>query len=209
MNRLERLGARHRAQRVDERGAGFVWGAAARIDPILRAVGGPGLDLLDLGCRDGALSRQLVVGNHVIGLDADRVALAEAAAAGLETVWADAEEPLPFPASTFDVVLAAEILEHLRDPRALVVEIARVLRPAGRLVGSVPNAYRMKNRLRFLAGRSPEANPTHLHLFAPADVIAFLDGFEELRLEYVVGRFVRLHPRLFANVIVFSARKPA
>jgi hypothetical protein len=35
-----------------------------------------------------------------------------------------------------------------------------------------------------------------------------LEGFADVRLEYVVGRLVRLHPRLLSNVIVFSARKP-
>jgi SAM-dependent methyltransferase len=144
----------------------------------------------------------------VVGLDADRDALAEAAKLGIETVWADAEEPLPFEDASFDVVVAAELLEHLREPQRLVDEAARVLRPGGILAGSVPNAFRLKNRLRFLTGRTPEDNPTHLHLFRPADVVALLGGLEQPRLDYVAGRFVRLHPRLFANVIVFSARKP-
>jgi hypothetical protein len=64
-------------------------------------------------------------------------------------------------------------------------------------------------RLRFLVGRDPEGNPVHLHLFHPRDVVALLAAFEQPRLEYVVGRFVRLHPRLFANTIVFSGRKPS
>jgi len=208
VDRLERVGRRHRAQHLDERGSGFVWGGRDRTEPLRRAVGGPGLDVLDLGCRDGALSSELVRGNHVVGLDADRDTLADAARAGLETVWADAEEPLPFADASFDVVLAGEILEHLRDPHALVAEAARVLRPGGRFVGSVPNAYRLKNRLRFLAGRAPEQNPTHLHLFSPADVLDLLRAYEEPQLEFAVGRFVRLGPRLFANVIVFSAAKP-
>jgi SAM-dependent methyltransferase len=209
VNRLERVGERYRAQHLDERGPGFVWGGDARIEPLRRAVGGPGLEILDLGCRDGAMSRHLGAGNHVVGLDVDRTALAAAARAGVETVWADADEPLPFPSAAFDVVVAGEILEHLRDPQAVVAEAARVLRPGGRFVGSVPNAFRLKNRLRFLGGHSPEQNPTHLHLFAPADVLALLGAFEQPQLEYVVGRFVRLQPRLFANVIVFTARKPA
>jgi hypothetical protein len=62
--------------------------------------------------------------------------------------------------------------------------------------------------LRFLAGEPIESNPTHLHLFRPQDVRALLGDFESCLLEYVAGRFVPLHPRLFANAIVFSARKP-
>jgi SAM-dependent methyltransferase len=101
--------------------------------------------------------------------------------------------------------VAAEVLEHLRDPAALVDETRRVLRPGGIFAGSVPNAYRLKNRLRFLAGRPAERNPTHLHLFTPGELLELLDGFSA-RLDYVVGRFVRFHPRLLANVIVFRGQ---
>ncbi len=171
-------------------------------------VGGPGKRVLDLGCRSGALSRAYLDGNEVVGVDVDRSALADAAALGIETHWADVEEPLPFPDASFDVVVAGELLEHLRNPSDVVSEARRLLRPGALLVGSVPNAYRLKNRLRFLLGRAPENDPTHLHLFSPADVRALLRDFDDIELRYVAGRLVRLNARLFANDIVFSARKP-
>jgi SAM-dependent methyltransferase len=208
LSRLERLSERY-AEQHRRRGREFLYGGAERAEPIRRAVGGPGRRVLDLGCRYGALTRLYLEGNEVVGLDVDREALAEAAKLGIETVWADVEAPLPFADATFDVIVAAELFEHLRDPWDVAAEAARVLRPGGTIAGSVPNAYRLKNRLRFLAGRSPEANPTHLHLFRPTDVLELLAAFEDRRLEFVAGRFVRLHPRLLANVIVFSARKPA
>jgi SAM-dependent methyltransferase len=205
LDRLNELyGEEHRRHRDRD----FLWGGAERAEPLRRVVGGPGKRILDLGCRSGALTRVYAPGNEVVGLDADRTALAQAAELGIETVWADAEEPLPFDDVSFDVVVAAELLEHLREPERVVAEAARVLRPGGTIAGSVPHAYRLKNRLRFVAGRPPESNPTHLHMFRPDDVAGLLRGFEACRLEYAVGRFVRLHPRLFANVIVFSARKP-
>ena len=123
-------------------------------------------------------------------------------------MWADVEEPLPFDDASFDVVVAAELLEHLRRPDHLVAEIARVLRPGGTIAGSVPNAYRLKNRLRALRGRPIEQDETHEHLFRAGDVLRLLNGFESPRLKFVVGRFVRLHPRQFANVIVFSGQRP-
>jgi SAM-dependent methyltransferase len=209
MSRLETLDDLYGEHRRSRRDSSFVWGGAARSDPIRRTVGGPGQQILDLGCRSGALTRAYAAGNDVVGLDVDRGALEEAAELGIETVWADAEEPLPFDDAGFDVVVAAELLEHLREPDRVVAEIARVLRPGGTFAGSVPNAYRLKNRLRLLAGRPLEQDPTHLHLFRPDDVLRLLGGFEEPRLEFVVGRFVRLYPRQLANVIVFSARKPA
>jgi SAM-dependent methyltransferase len=208
MARLEALDALYAEHRRRRREPGFVWGGTARSEPIRQLVGGPGKRVLDIGCRSGALTRVYAAGNEVVGLDVDRGALAEAAALGIETVWADAEEPLPFDDSSFDVVVAAELLEHLHDPPAILAEIARVLRPGGTVAGSVPNAHRLKNRLRVLWGRAVEQDPTHVHLFRPCDILRLLAAFEEPRLEFVVGRFVRLGRRQFANVIVFSARKP-
>lgn len=141
-------------------------------------------------------------------MDVDRGALEEAAKLGIETVWADVEESLAFDDAEFDVVVAAELLEHLRRPGRLVEEIRRVLRPGGTIAGSLPNAYRLKNRLRVLRGLTVEQDPTHVHLFRPRDVLRLLGTFEAYRLEFVVGRFVRVSPRQFANVMVFSARKP-
>ena len=183
---------------------------AADLRPALFAklVGGPGRRVLDLGCRYGALTRAYLEGNEVVGLDVDREALAEAAKLGIETHWADVEQPLEFPDASFDVVVGGELFEHLRDPEAVVSEALRVLKPGGTLVGSVPNGYRLKNRITFLLGRPLEPDPTHLHLFSPADLRELLRGFDDVELGFVAGRFVRLHARLFANLIVFSARVP-
>lgn len=208
MSRLERLNERYGRYHRESRSPQFVFAAPERTKFFRRYVGGPGRRVLDLGCRDGALTRAYLDGNEVVGVDVDRDALAEAAKLGIDTVWADAEKPLPFEDESFDVVVAAELLEHLKAPEELVAEAARVLRSKGTLAGSVPNTFRLKNRLSFLAGRPFDYDPMHMHMFRPQDVRALLAGLEEPRLEYVAGRLVPLHGRLFANVIVFSARKP-
>jgi SAM-dependent methyltransferase len=205
---LEQLSERYAKHNRNERGAGFVFAGPERAALFKRYVGGPGRRVLDLGCRDGALTRAYLDGNEVVGFDADREALAAAARLGIETHWADLDQPLELPDASFDVVVAGELLEHLRDPQALVAESRRVLRPGGTLVASVPNAYRLKGRLRFLFGRPPESDPTHLQMFSAADVRTLLSGLEDPRLHFVAGRLVPLHPRLFANDIVFAGRKP-
>src|SRR5262249_27083177 len=149
----------HRARRPDD----FVFAGPER-SSVFREWVGTGKRVLDLGCRSGALTRTYAAGNEVVGVDVDRAALAEAAKLGIETIWADVDEALPFDAAAFDVVVAGELLEHVRFPERVVAEAARVLRPRGLLVGSVPNAFRLKNRLRFLAGRRPDTDPTHLRL---------------------------------------------
>lgn len=204
---LEELSERYSEHNRTERGAGFVFAGPERAALFKRYIGGPGRRVLDLGCRDGALTQVYLDGNEVVGVDADRDALTQAARLGIETHWADLDRPLEFPDESFDVVAAGELLEHLPDPQRLVAEVERVLRPGGTFVASVPNAYRLKRRLLFLLGRPPDDDPTHLQMFSAADVRALLSGFEDPQLHFVAGRLVPLHPRLFANDIVFTGRK--
>jgi SAM-dependent methyltransferase len=191
----------HHRERRDEGDFVFV---PERIPLFVEAIG-HGMRVLDLGCRSGALTRHFLAGNEVVGLDVDRAALAKAEALGIEPVEADVEEPLPFPDGSFDAVVAGELLEHLRFPDALVAEVWRVLRPGGVFVGSVPNAFRLQSRLRFLRGLPPEDDPTHLHMYSPAAMHALLRPFGDVTLRYVGGRYRRMHPRLLARDLVFSA----
>ena len=193
----------------EQRGrSGFVFCGPDRIPLFRQWVGGPGLRLLDLGCRDGALTSAYLDGNRVVGVDIDRVALGRARGLGIETVWADLDQPLPFENATFDMVVIAEVLEHLRFPEQLLSEASRVLVPGGTLIGSVPNCYRLKSRFRFLLGRPPENDPTLLRMFRPADLTDALVGFEQVEVRFLAGRLVRLNRRLFANDIAFRARTP-
>jgi SAM-dependent methyltransferase len=204
---LDELSERYEAHHRTARSPDFVFGGEERIAVFRQLVGGPGRRVLDLGCRAGALTRAYLEGNDLVGVDVDRQALAQAAALGIETHRLNVEEGLPFEDGSFDVVVAGELLEHVRDPRWLVDEAERLLRPGGTFVGSVPNAFRLKNRLRFLLGRKPEDDPTHLHMFSPAEIRSLLARFDATELHFVAGRFVPLHPRLFANDIVFAGRK--
>ena len=203
MSDLSERYEQHHRERRDEGDFVFV---PERIPLIVGAVG-QGKRVLDLGCRSGALTRHFLEGNSVVGLDVDPAALEKAAALGIEPVQANVEKPLPFEDATFDVVVAGELFEHLQFPDALVGEIRRVLRPGGVLVGSVPNAFRVQSRLRFLRGRPPEDDPTHLRMFSPTALRELLAGFEPIELHFVGGRFARLNARLFARDLVFSGAK--
>ncbi len=200
------LGERYEEHHRERRDEGDFVFVPERI-PLFQAAIGRGKRVLDLGCRSGALSRHFLDGNEVIGLDVDRVALAKAAELGIEPVVANVEEPLPFPDGSFDAVVAGELLEHLRFPDAVLSEARRVLRPGGVIVGSVPNAFRLQSRLRFVRGRPPEDDPTHLHMFSPEWLRELLVDFEDVRLAFVGGRYRRLHPRLLARDLVFSGRR--
>ncbi len=147
---------------------GFALAATERGEQFAAWVGS-GKRVLDIGCRDGALTRHLVHGNEVVGVDIDRDALALARAnLGIETAWVDVDaEPLPYEASSFDVVVAGEVLEHLQFPEHAVEEVHRVLQPGGQFIGSTSNEYHWRNRLAFLLGRE-FTDATHLQLFSLA-----------------------------------------
>ncbi len=205
--RVSDLGERYEAHHRERRDEGDFVFVPERI-PLFRAAIGTGKRVLDLGCRSGALTRHFLAGNEVVGLDVDAAALAKAGELGIEPVQANVEEPLPFHDASFDAVVAGELLEHLQFPDALVAEAHRVLRPGGVLVGSVPNAFRVQSRLRFLRGRAPEDDPTHLRMFSPGSLRALLADYEAVELSYVGGRYRSLYPRLLARDLVFSARRP-
>lgn len=101
---------------------------------------GPGMTLLDVGCGPGTitcdLARRLVPG-LVVGVDASGEVVAEARAAaaeaGVGTVDFEVGDVyrLRFGDGTFDVVHAHQVLQHLGDPVAALVEMARVCRSGG------------------------------------------------------------------------------
>jgi SAM-dependent methyltransferase len=176
--------------------------------PLIREAVGQGHKVLDLGCRTGALTQHFLEGNEVVGVDVDEAALAKAEALGIDVIVADVEEPLPLESESFDAVVAGELLEHVRVPQALVAEARRVLRPGGVFVGSVPNAYRLQNRLLFLLGRQPDKDPTHLRMYRASDIRALLADFVAVRITPLGGRYRRLHARLLAQDLVFRAVRP-
>lgn len=93
--------------------------------------------ILDLGCGTGAnLEAYARLGLRVVGVDLSFRAARYASRSGAVTV-ADATR-LPFPAGSFDAVLAFDLFEHLPDDRAAFAEAGRVLRPGGMLLLTVP-----------------------------------------------------------------------
>ena len=150
--------------------------------------------ILDLGCSGGQLSAQLAAAGHsVTGVDAieidgvrDRVE---------RIIKADLDEGIPIGETGrgYDLVLAADLLEHLRKPERLLEDVKQVLKPGGRLVVSIPNIGHWYPRLRILAGRFDYdqrgiLDETHLRFFTRRSFrkLAGRSGFR-IRREAAVG----------------------
>ena len=82
-------------------------------------------------------------------------------------------------------------MEHLRFPQKALGEIARVLKSDGHIVGSVPNAFRLRNRLKFLAGKPFEPDPSHLRSYSHLSVNKELTPwFEKVEIHPISGHLL-------------------
>lgn len=69
---------------------------------------------------------------------------------GVEINQGDLNGTLPYDSRSFDYVTCVEGLEHIENPQQAVREFARLLRPGGRLVTSVPNILNIEERMKWL-----------------------------------------------------------
>lgn len=149
--------------------------------------------ILEVGCRSGNLTQFYHEGNEVVGIDVDRNALIEfEKRLSLKSHWVDVDsEDLPFDSGSFDIVVFSEVMEHLRFPQKALAEISRVLRKDGRLIGSVPNAFRLRNRWKFICGQPFETDPSHLRSYSVATLRMELEKcFDSVDIHPVSGHLV-------------------
>ncbi len=126
--------------------------------------------MLDLGCASGYLARALMAMEYeVVGIDKPG-AIPAAALNGVRFVQADLDMGMPSLPEAFDFILCADILEHLRDPLQLLLDLHPRMTAGGRLIASLPNSGNLYFRLNVAAGRFPAHerglfDRTHLHFY--------------------------------------------
>lgn len=110
-----------------------------------------GATVLDMGCGDGRLSCWLAAKGprRVVAADVSPMAvekaMSRARAHALSNVDGKVEDvqALTFPANSFDVVVACEVVERTASPATAIQEIARVMRPGAALYLTMPNHISM------------------------------------------------------------------
>lgn len=184
--------------------------------------------VLDVGCSTGYLARRLREGGAtIVGIDADE-RVAERAGTFCESVHIGDVETmeLPFEPGSFDAVVCADLIEHLRDPQAFLTRVRPLLRPDGRLVLSTPNIANWALRLGLLFGRFRYTewgllDRTHTHLFTrkTLDECLAAAGYRITKFDFTVPVPVlsappvealahaigRVRPSLFAYQFVVEA----
>ena len=153
----------------------------------------PGSRILDIGCGTGRHTAEAcrLKDVTVLGCDPNAQDLLQAgqriayhkqvgAYGGGSCALASAGiTDLPFADNSFDVVICSEVLEHISDDRKALHELARVLRPGGHLVVSVPRLW--PETLCWLFSTDYRRQPGgHLRIYKPARLIAMIQraGFE-------------------------------
>jgi 2-polyprenyl-3-methyl-5-hydroxy-6-metoxy-1,4-benzoquinol methylase len=196
------------------RGEGFSILETSR-GKLLQELIGEGKTVLDIGCRNGVLTKFFTKGNTVTGVDIDPVALKSASETlGIETFHMDLlGEWEELRGRTFDVIVCGEVLEHLYFPAKVVEKVAKHLNMGGVFLGSVPNAYSLKNRIRFLLGQkknTPLEDPTHITQFHINELRAMLSAsfnYVEIRGLSRYQKLADVHPGYFAFDLFFIAKK--
>ena len=147
---------------------------------------------LDLGAGDGRLAAVLAADELTLA-DVSGVALARAArrVPDASAVAIEPDAPLPLPDASFELVLCADVLEHVRDVQLLLSEARRVLRPAGRLAVTTPAHGRLTGLDVLARGFERRFDPLSPHLrFLTRRSLARLlraMGFDEVSIRRRAG----------------------
>lgn len=152
----------------------------------------PPSKVLDLGCSGGRLAQRLrAMGHHVTGVDIYEIGgVHERTDAFFQ---ADLNQGVPYEVgSGFDVVLGADVLEHLVNPGALITQAREILSPDGVAIFCVPNIAHWYPRTRSALGvfdydQRGILDSTHLRFFTRRSIRKLIErnGFSVQRIEPV------------------------
>lgn len=156
--------------------------------------------VVDIGCGDGTSTEVAIAACrartptavHILGVDWSLPALDRARRSGVVVACGAIDGAgLPLADSSVDVVIMGEIIEHLVDTDAALIEARRLLRPGGWLLLSTPNLAAWFNRgllllgvqplfsevsLRGIYGRPGREVVGHLHLFTRRALVGLLEA---------------------------------
>jgi methionine biosynthesis protein MetW len=158
--------------------------------------------VLDVGCGTGSVSRLIIhaCGCTVLGLEPDAERAAAASANGIEIVGARLSEELIPELGLFDVVLFADVLEHLVDPFEALRLAHKFLRVGGAVVASLPNTAHWTVRLNLLLGRfdySPVGimDATHLRWFTRRSLFRLFTqaGYAVVEIKASAGMWMEVY----------------
>lgn len=184
-----------------------------------------GARALDVGCHTGILGEALRAQKHceVTGIDNDANALAAAATRLNNVLELDLEKPdwvdrlLQQGFGNFDIILFGDVIEHTREPLAILKSAQRLLKTEGKIIVSLPNVANLRVRIGLLFGKfdyseSGILDRSHIRFFTLRTARAMVrDAGYEIEREsysgYSLPRWlIDQFPKLFAvNIILLAS----
>lgn len=174
--------------------------------------------VLDVGCNKGYLGSEFKKnGCYIVGIEPDPGCARIAAQFCDKVIQADVEglEGLDYPENYFDVMVFADILEHLKAPQETLLRLKKYLNPKGFIIASLPNVARLDIRLKLLFGKFEYSetgimDKTHLRFFTVFTARKiFVDCGYQISRIYYTGALMRfkIFPGCFAFQFIILARK--
>lgn len=99
---------------------------------------GKDIKILDTGCGTGMLLKELEALGVCYGIDISQRAVDFCKQRGIGNILIADAANIPYPDNTFDVALALDVIEHIKDDEEALKEIYRVLKPQGMAIIMVP-----------------------------------------------------------------------
>ena len=119
--------------------------------------------VLDVGCRAGLQDRLYKHIKKVVGIDIDLDTLKKAKTNVTQFYKLGGDGCiLPFKKNKFDAIINTEVIEHVKDPIAMLKEFNNVLKKGGYLMLTTPNRHRIANYIRKLIGKEFKI-PYYIH----------------------------------------------
>jgi 2-polyprenyl-3-methyl-5-hydroxy-6-metoxy-1,4-benzoquinol methylase len=139
--------------------------------------------VLEIGCGDGTFLKQLPQNCEVWGVEINQQAAAQAKKSFEKIVCGSFNDVAGrLPDAYFDLIIANDVIEHVDDYHLLFLNIHKKLKPAGRLVGSVPNVRYWSVMVSYVLGRDWRyegtgiLDTTHLRFFTRKSLVRTLGG---------------------------------
>ena len=145
--------------------------------------------ILEVGCSSGATGmaiKQKFPNVKYIGVDSDKESADIAQTRLDDVIVADIDkvqlDTFGFKKECFDLIICADILEHLYDPWKMLFDLRDYLTPDGRIIASIPNVQHINNIINLMNGNwrynvnGGLLDATHIRFFTLNEIVKMFNG---------------------------------
>ena len=174
-----------------------------------------GSRVLDVGCGSGLLTQQIRdrCGAHVVGVEPNPARAEKARERGLDVRTGLFDVDFARKNGPFDVIVLADVIEHIAEPAELLKSLQLALAPGGRIIASVPNVAHWTVRLNLLRGRFDYQavglmDETHLRWYTRRSLVRLFEacGYEVAQVKYTSGAWMPCYRRRPAGILAENTR---